>query len=402
MNDTGRFLCVGVLLAVGAGVCHAQTRHMRFQERSSPSRPLPTRVLDFRLQASRVPRASLPMRSPEPFRVTQHPRTSWSVPERRQEFSTRRSFQAVSPGALRYVSPESTSPRRRYLSSHYATMAASAHGKSLNVGASISAYSWNKKSNLHFSFGLGWPYLCGKWYGSNLAYYFSLAWWKPYYSWNYNWCAPWFYVPIVKPVYYCDYYSVPVVHTSKVVHEVVHVASDSSDYPKKYSVPAVALPEEPAEDLKKLSPSEQMQRLGDIHFRQGRYDQAAIAYERAIQENPDHAALRFILADARFAMGDFHGAAAAIRQGLDRDANLAKAKADKLAFYESREAFDKQMEALYRFANEHPANADAQLVLGFNLLFSGKAQDARQAFERAVAIDPQDRAAALFLEALKS
>lgn len=208
------------------------------------------------------------------------------------------------------------------------------------------------------------------------------------------------YTPLVKPVYYCDYYTVPqIVHTTTIVHDVAHVPGTEANYPKKYAAAPAQEEIDPVEELKKLSPAEQLQRLGDIHFREGRYDQAAIAYERAIREKPDHAALRFVLADARFAMGDFHGSAAAIRQGLAKDPGLAKAKANKLAFYEKPELFEKQLEALRRFAAEHPANADAQLVLGFNLIFSGKEEEARECFAKAKEIDPQDAAAALFLEA---
>lgn len=267
--------------------------------------------------------------------------------------------------------------------------------------------SWYPKTKVAFSLSFGFPsFYFGYTYGYPVYSCLNWWWWYPFSCVNYYypscgyvpfWCPPWY---VHKPVYFCDYYD-PHYVVTKEVHHVVHVEKPEGETLRKYEAPEGDTLQDKnvlsAEELKKLTPAEQYERLGDLFFRRGQYDEAASAYEKAIRENPERAALQFILADARFAMGDYHGAALAIRRGLEREPGLAGAKADKRSFYASEEEFDRQLGRLRQFVAEHSADADALLVLGYNLHFSGQREEARKAFERVKETNRGDAAAEAFL-----
>ncbi|MCA8975993.1 MAG: tetratricopeptide repeat protein [Planctomycetes bacterium] len=140
--------------------------------------------------------------------------------------------------------------------------------------------------------------------------------------------------------------------------------------------------------------------LGDFYFKAGRFSDAADAYARARTYAPDDAALHFVLADAAFAIGDYHFAAFLIAEGLRLDPGLASAKADKRDFYGDAKLFDEHMAALDSYLEDKPYDASAHLIRGYNLCFSERSAAAIVAFQRVLEIAPDHRAARMFLEAL--
>ncbi|MBL8751968.1 MAG: hypothetical protein JNK15_01600, partial [Planctomycetes bacterium] len=141
--------------------------------------------------------------------------------------------------------------------------------------------------------------------------------------------------------------------------------------------------------------------LGDFYFRAARFHDAAEAYAKARSYAPDDASVHFVLADAVFAEGDWHYAAFLIEEGLRLDPTLASADTDKRSFYGDPAAFDAQMAALQSYLDRNDYDAQAWLVRGYNLAFSRNADGAVVAFERVRAIAPENRAAQLFLAALR-
>ncbi len=156
--------------------------------------------------------------------------------------------------------------------------------------------------------------------------------------------------------------------------------------------------EKAAENLRTLA--DRHLRLGDWYFRQGRFAEAAESYTRALAYAPDDGSIHFVIADALFATADYHYAAFMIRKALDFDPDLAKADADKRAFYDDPSLFDAQLAALQKYCGEKPYDAAAHLVLGYNLRFSGRSLEAAASFRRVLEIAPGDSAARAFLEAL--
>ena len=136
-------------------------------------------------------------------------------------------------------------------------------------------------------------------------------------------------------------------------------------------------------------------RLGDRHFRAGSYARAADAYMRARDLAPGEPAIELVLADALFALGDYHYAAHAIRSAVAKDGTLLDGQVDKRGFYEDVRAFDAQMEVLEDFLLDHPGDADAWTVLAVNRLFSGNAGGAVRAAANGLAITPREPALTL-------
>lgn len=153
-----------------------------------------------------------------------------------------------------------------------------------------------------------------------------------------------------------------------------------------------------ADDLRTIA--DRHLRLGDYYFRQARFDEAAESYVRALAYVPDDGAAHFVVADALFAIGDYHYAAYMIRKGLSFAPDLAGAVADKREFYGDAKLFDEHLAALVKYCGEKPYDAAARLVLGYNQLFSGDREAAMLSFRRVLELEPGDNPARLFLEAL--
>ncbi len=137
--------------------------------------------------------------------------------------------------------------------------------------------------------------------------------------------------------------------------------------------------------------------LGDEAFRDERYDDAVDAYLRAIMCVPDDATTYLVLADALFATADYHYAAYTIQKALRLDPTLAKAGTDKRTFYRDQKTFDAQLQRLRDYLAERPYDAAAHFVLGYNLVFSGRAAEVAAEFETVTSIEPGHAGAAAFL-----
>lgn len=252
-----------------------------------------------------------------------------------------------------------------------------------------SAYSVNcGYSAWHCNFSLWYPCFWG----------YSSLWNSCHYDWWWN-CSS---------SYYCGssywwYPSSVYCPTYLYVPSSVVVAS-SGDYgaPVAEPAPAEAAPPAAGERAAPRTLAEKYLELGDFYFRAGRFKEAAETYARARTYAPNDAGVHFVLADAAFANGDYHFAAFLITEALRLDAELAKSEVDKRDFYGDPKLFDEQMEALDAYLKERPDDASAHLVRGYNLRLSAQSVRAIVAFRRVLELAPEDRAAALFLDALEA
>ena len=167
--------------------------------------------------------------------------------------------------------------------------------------------------------------------------------------------------------------------------------------------PAAAAPGAARPAARQMKPAELTDKcvdLGDFYFRDGRFADAAAAYAHARTCAPGDASLHFVLADAVFATGDYHFAAYLIGEAVRLDPAIANAETDKRLQYGDVKLFEQQMQTLMRYVQEKPYDVMALLVLGYNLKFSGKPQDAAKAFARVLEIDPASVAARRFADSL--
>ena len=111
---------------------------------------------------------------------------------------------------------------------------------------------------------------------------------------------------------------------------------------------------------------------GDKAFREGRYGDAVHFYAKAVEMAPGDGVLHLILSDALFATGDYHYAAYALRRALELDATLVESVVDKHSFYGDPSEFDRQLDLLERYLEDHFLDDDARMLLGANYLFGGK------------------------------
>jgi len=142
-------------------------------------------------------------------------------------------------------------------------------------------------------------------------------------------------------------------------------------------------------------------RLGDLHFKEGDYAAAARYFERAIEALPDHPAPRFALADALFALGDWGYAAFQIRRGVELDPSWLDLRIDRRDFYGDPADFDRHMAALLAFLADHPYDAAAWLVLGYNQYFTAEFGLASISFNTVLELNPEEEAVYDFLQAIE-
>jgi Tfp pilus assembly protein PilF len=265
-------------------------------------------------------------------------------------------------------------------------------------------------ATLGFGLGFGWNGPGSYWGCYSYPYYYS-CWWPRYWwsscggysSWwgycypNYASCYWWpapttCYAPIVWNSYdygswYEEEHSEPIV-----IYEVIRETVPEEEH--------VGAPAARGDDASPHRFAERHVGMGDYYFAEGRFQEAAESYLRALGYAPDDATIHFVLADALFATGDYHYAAFIIGKAIKLDPGLARSTADKRTFYKDAKRFDEQMGTLRGYVKDKPYDAAGWLVLGYNLKFSGDADGARKAFERVLEIDPGNETAKVFLAAL--
>lgn len=251
------------------------------------------------------------------------------------------------------------------------------------------------------SFGYGYGSSCWGW---SSYYTWNGCWPGTRWWWNVGYCGwdPWWYRPCYTPIWW-----MPANYYGPVIYETTYV---TTSYPSETATPAPvatssSLPsDEPSfASARELTPEEQGRRYveyGDYYFAEGRYRDAADAYGKARTLLPADASLHFVMADAEFALADYHFAAFLIGEGIRLEPGLARAENDKRLLYREPKDFEDQMAALRRYLEAKPYDAMAQLVLAYNLKFSLQPEKALVAFRRVLEIDPSNVAARTFVEAL--
>ena len=116
-------------------------------------------------------------------------------------------------------------------------------------------------------------------------------------------------------------------------------------------------------------------------------------FRRAVSLSPEDEHLRFNLARALEAVGDARGAARALREALDINANLAEAHEELgVLLFQQRQLSD-AIAHLTTATRLAPRSATAHSALGGALAQAGRFPEAVAHLEQALAIDPNDSAA---------
>lgn len=265
-----------------------------------------------------------------------------------------------------------------------------------------------------------WSYW--SWNGCSTSFGWSLSLWHPWSwmrtrhwndcyfdSWHYNWSRPscvatnywWYptstycptYLYVPSTVVYVDTEREPL--TDDGSSETVVAGGIAGGAGAVVPVGDIGSRGQPPESLAK-----KYVELGDFYFDAGRFPEAAEAYSRAKTYAPDNASVHFAMADAAFATGDYHFAAFLIAEAVRLQPTIVSAEIDRRVYYGDPKVFDGQMDELTAYLAAKPYDAQAHLVHGYNLRFSGKPTAAVAAFRRVLEIAPENRTAQAFLAVL--
>lgn len=146
--------------------------------------------------------------------------------------------------------------------------------------------------------------------------------------------------------------------------------------------------------------------LGRAHQQLGSPDQAALAYQRAIEVDPGNAdgeaaSAAAQVASIRYQQGDFDAAVQSARQAVEWAPSSAEAWHVLGLAQQAMGELGAAAESLNRATTLEPARADLFLDLGHILVANNSLQPAETAFSRALSLDPESAAAKRNLESVR-
>ncbi len=229
-------------------------------------------------------------------------------------------------------------------------------------------------------------------YYSNYPYYYSSL----YYPYPYYW--PW-YGSSYTQVYYHD--SDPYDYGGYVYQR------PSTAYEPAYEATAPAAPSYTYEaQQQQVEPyaavpgtdTTGLVREADAAFAQGRYAEAERLFVGAIMADERDGYSKFMYAVCRFAVGDYHVAAVALRRALLTAPTLIDDPPDLLAMYNDRLSFEVQLGGLLRYAEDHAGEYDVVLLLGYVQLAGRQPREAEAIFTELSGLRGDDEVVAALRE----
>jgi tetratricopeptide (TPR) repeat protein len=126
-------------------------------------------------------------------------------------------------------------------------------------------------------------------------------------------------------------------------------------------------------------------------FREKRYNAAARLVSHAIVEDTGNGKLHLFRSQTLFAVGDYRGAAAAIRSAINLldVSDWGYVVENGAQFYSGRD-YVTQMERLVEYAKRDPTSADWHLLRGYHYLYLGYRDAAQKLLARASELDNRD------------
>jgi len=233
-------------------------------------------------------------------------------------------------------------------------------------------YDRHDPSRYHYR-PYGHSYRPGHYYhGYRSCYYPGYAYSSPFFGYSYS------------TVYLADPYVVRVYDRTE---PTVYYDDSPSAYRISTSETVTQAPPLPASPAGQQMPSEDYQQLpsapqntivveGNAAFAAGRYEDARRSFIRAVLADERDGYAKVLYAWASFALGDFDVAAAALRRALLTTSDLITYPMDLRTLYSDPAPLSGQIDALFRFNAEHPANRESGLLLGYLFYSIGEADRA--------------------------
>jgi tetratricopeptide (TPR) repeat protein len=169
------------------------------------------------------------------------------------------------------------------------------------------------------------------------------------------------------------------------------VPPDAPKAPKAPPPPDPRPPEPPPAPVDSVSRGKQA-------FEAQEYGRAERYFRQAINKESAPPLAHFLLAQAQLTLDKYQEAADAIQAGLRMQADWPKSKFRPEALYGSHRAdFEEQLEHLKKLLDRKPSDAVLLNLYAYQLWFSGRTEDAKLLFRRAVEISSDKTWVDLFL-----
>jgi thioredoxin-like negative regulator of GroEL len=136
-------------------------------------------------------------------------------------------------------------------------------------------------------------------------------------------------------------------------------------------------------------------------FDAGDYTTATAKFQNAMQSAPEDIVMPFAYVQALFANGQYQKAAEALRDALLKSSPQQEGVFYPRGLYTDESLLDKQIEQLSEEVDKDPINVRMRLLLGYQLLGTGKLDDAAGHLENARLNSYTNLAATLLIDVLE-
>jgi tetratricopeptide (TPR) repeat protein len=139
--------------------------------------------------------------------------------------------------------------------------------------------------------------------------------------------------------------------------------------------------------------------LGDEAFKAQQYGRAERSFRRATEELPGYARACFLLVQARFALGKYAEAVAAIHAGMRLQPDWPQARFRPRELSEPHpQEFSEQLHRLADALARYPDDPVLTFLYAYELWFDNRKDEARMMFQRAKALAPDPSFSERFLQ----
>ena len=122
-------------------------------------------------------------------------------------------------------------------------------------------------------------------------------------------------------------------------------------------------------------------------FTDGQHGRALELFRRAVEIAPNDPSAQYLVSQVQFALGKYREAVAAIGAGMALRADWPEARfVSRDLFWKKPEQFEDHLKALREAVAAFPNDAELAFLLGHQLWFDGKPDEARPLFQKAVAL----------------
>jgi hypothetical protein len=142
--------------------------------------------------------------------------------------------------------------------------------------------------------------------------------------------------------------------------------------------PPVIVPEPKAAMPLGRADADRVSEAGHKAFSDGQYGRALELFRRAAELTPNEPSVQYLISQAYFALGKYREAVAAIAAGMALRADWADARfVSRDLYWKKPEIFDEHLKLLRQAVEQFPADASLLFLLGHELWFDGKREEAR-------------------------